>query len=649
MIMPLLVGMYASFAIIAMSITPIVAAEETEDIPTNAQNTGYHDSLVAALSQAGLVGALQADGPFTVFAPTDQAFADAGIDLTTFDTEEENNTLVDILKYHVVVGNILSTDLTDGMTTNAFNGDELVFDLSNDNVMVNDARVTEQDILASNGVIHVIDKVLMPPADPVGDICFNSVTQTLVPGANYEVCSAYMYVVDFEMAGQTFTGCYNTQTHQLADVSQEICEAYTWIPAIDIPSTAAATTIHTSLVAALTQADLVTALQADGPFTVFAPTDQAFADAGIDLTALDTEEGKATLVDILKYHVYSGSVASTEVTDGLTVTMLNGDDATFAVSDGVVKVGDATVTLADVTASNGVIHVIDKVLMPPADLVDIPSTAAATTIHTSLVAALTQADLVTALQADGPFTVFAPTDQAFADAGIDLTALDTEEGKATLVDILKYHVYSGSVASTEVTDGLTVTMLNGDDATFAVSDGVVKVGDATVTLADVTASNGVIHVIDKVLMPPADIPEGCDYVVGIDSTGYKFDNPDLSINVGQTVCWIWNDESMGHNVAQIENEGDKERLRGGKYSGEMMETEDFRITFDEDQTFFYICEPHVSMDMVGKVTVGTGIMVESEPTTVEDETENSTPGFTAIVLAIGVISAVFVASRMDRE
>jgi len=647
--MPLLVGMYASFAIIAMSITPIVAAEETEDIPTNAQNTGYHDSLYAALSQAGLVGALQADGPFTVFAPTDQAFADAGIDLTTFDTEEENNTLVDILTYHVVVGNILSTDLTDGMTTNAFNGDELVFDLSNDNVMVNDARVTQQDILASNGVIHVIDKVLMPPADPVGDICFNSVTQTLVPGANYEVCSAYMYVVDFEMAGQTFTGCYNTQTHQFADVSQEICEAYTWIPAIDIPSTAAATTIHTSLVAALTQADLVTALQADGPFTVFAPTDQAFADAGIDLTALDTEEGKATLVDILKYHVYSGSVASTEVTDGLTVTMLNGDDATFAVSDGVVKVGDATVTLADVTASNGVIHVIDKVLMPPADLVDIPSTAAATTIHTSLVAALTQADLVTALQADGPFTVFAPTDQAFADAGIDLTALDTEEGKATLVDILKYHVYSGSVASTEVTDGLTVTMLNGDDATFAVSDGVVKVGDATVTLADVTASNGVIHVIDKVLMPPADIPEGCDYVVGIDSTGYKFDNPDLSINVGQTVCWIWNDESMGHNVAQIENEGDKERLRGGKYSGEMMETEDFRITFDEDQTFFYICEPHVSMDMVGKVTVGTGIMVESEPTTVEDETENSTPGFTAIVLAIGVISAVFVASRMDRE
>ena len=647
--MPMLVGMYASFAIVAMTVTPIVAAQETEDIPTNAQNTGYHESLVAALSQAGLVSPLEADGPFTVFAPTDQAFADAGIDLSTFDTDEENATLVDILTYHVVVGSVLSSDITDGMTTNAFNGDELIFNLSGNSVMVNDARVTQADVLASNGVIHVIDKVLMPPTDPVGDICFNTITQTLVPGANSDVCSAYMYVEDFEMGGQTYTGCYNTVTHQLTDVSQDVCSAFEWSPAIDIPSTATATTIHSSLVAALTQADLVSALQADGPFTVFAPTDQAFADAGIDLTALDTEEGKATLVDILTYHVYSGSVASTDVTNGLTVAMLNGDDASFTVSEGVVKVGDATVTLADVPASNGVIHVIDKVLMPPVDLGDIPSVAQGTGNHASLVAALTQADLVSALQADGPFTVFAPTDQAFADAGIDLTALDTEEGKATLVDILTYHVYSGSVASTDVTNGLTVAMLNGDDASFTVSEGVVKVGDATVTLADVPASNGVIHVIDKVLMPPADIPDGCDYVIGVDSTGYAFDNTDLSIDVGQTVCWIWNDESMEHNVAEIENEGDKERLRGGKYSGEAMISEDYRITFEEDLTFYYICEPHISMNMVGKVTVGTGIMEESESNVVEEEIDNSTPGFTAIVLAIGVISAVFVASRMDSE
>ena len=265
MIMPMLVGMYASFAIVAMTVTPIVAAEETEDIPTNAQNTGYHESLVAALNQAGLVSPLEADGPFTVFAPTDQAFADAGIDLSTFDTDEENATLVDILTYHVFVGSVLSSDITDGMTTNAFNGDELIFNLSGNSVMVNDARVTQADVLASNGVIHVIDKVLMPPADLV-----------------------------------------------------------------DIPTAGANSGNHDSLVAALVQAELVATLEGEGPFTVFAPTDQAFTDAGIDLAALDNEDGKVTLTDILLYHVYSGSVASSDVTDGMTATMVNGDDVTVS-------------------------------------------------------------------------------------------------------------------------------------------------------------------------------------------------------------------------------------------------------------------------------------------------------------------------------
>ena len=136
----------------------------------------------------------------------------------------------------------------------------------------------------------------------------------------------------------------------------------------DIPTNAANTGNHDSLVAALVQAELVATLEGDGPFTVFAPTDQAFTDAGIDLAALDNEDGKVTLTDILLYHVYSGSVASSDVTDGMTATMENGDDVTFTVGD-TVMVNDATVVTADVIASNGIIHVIDKVLMPPADLV----------------------------------------------------------------------------------------------------------------------------------------------------------------------------------------------------------------------------------------------------------------------------------------
>ena len=413
----------------------------------------------------------------------------------------------------------------------------------------------------------------------------------------------------------------------------------------DIPTNAQNTGVHDSLVAALAHADLVTALQAEGPFTVFAPTDAAFAAAGIDLSTFDTDEENATLADILTYHVYSGSVQSSAVTDGLTVTMLNGDEATFTVTDGTVMIGEATVTTADVLASNGVIHVIDKVLMPPADPSDIPTTAASTGIHTSLVAALTQANLVAALQADGPFTVFAPTDAAFAAAGIDLTTFVTDDEIAALADILTYHVYAGSVASSAVTDGLTVTMLNGDEASFTVTDGVVMVGDATVTLADVPASNGVIHVIDKVLMPPADvIPDGCDYVIGIDTTGLAFDNTDLSINVGQTVCWIWQGESMAHNVAEIATEGDTTRMIGGVYSGEPMTSVDYRVTFDEDETFLYICVPHATMDMAGKITVGTGVVVEP---IVDEDDDNNTPGFTTFLVALALISAVLVTRRKD--
>ena len=142
------------------------------------------------------------------------------------------------------------------------------------------------------------------------------------------------------------------------------------------------------------------------------------------------------------------------------------------------------------------------------------------------------------------------------------------------------------------------------------------VKDANVVLADVPASSGFIHVIDKVLMPPAEpiLPDGCDYVIGVDESGYAYDVTDLSIDVGQTVCWIWEDESMGHNVAQIENEGDTNRMLGGKYSGMAMTSVDYRVTFDENQTFLYICEPHASMDMVGKVVVGTGVMEEVDET-----------------------------------
>ena len=135
------------------------------------------------------------------------------------------------------------------------------------------------------------------------------------------------------------------------------------------------------------------------------------------------------------YHVVSSEVPSSAVTECMSADAANGQPLAFTV-DGGVMVNDANVTMADVIASNGLIHVIDKVLTPTDTPNDIPRTAQCTGVHNSLVAGVIQAELLETLQGTGPFTVFAPTDQAFIDAGIDLAALDTPEGKQTLADIL---------------------------------------------------------------------------------------------------------------------------------------------------------------------------------------------------------------------
>ena len=715
-------------ALLMLSAIPLnVSADEYDDIPTNASSTGVHDSLVAALSHADLVTTLQGDGPFTVFAPTDDAFAAAGIDLTSFDTDEENATLADILLYHVYSGAVNAADVTDGMTVAMVNGDDASFTVSSDGtVMIGDATVTTADVISSNGVIHVIDTVLMPPADLVdipsvavgtgvhtalvaaltkadlvstlqGDGPFtvfaptdqaftdagidldsfstDEEIATLADILTYHVVAGSVLSTDLEdkttttaVNGDSLAFAVDADGVMVNDanvVSADVLASNGVVHVIDkvlmppieiepdIPTVAARTGVHTALVAALTQADLVTTLQGDGPFTVFAPTDDAFAAAGIDLTTFDTDEEIAALVDILLFHVYSGAVNAADVTDGLTVTMVNGDEATFTVStDGTVMVGDATVTSADVIASNGVIHVIDEVLMPPADLGDIPTVAAGTEIHTSLVAAVVQAGLLETLQSEGPFTLFAPTDEAFAAAGIDLAALDTPEGKETLANILLYHVVPGKIMSADLTDGKSnVTTANGDLLLVYVSDVLgVMVGDgvAMVTLADVPASNGVIHVIDKVLTPPADNDVTCDVTIGISSDGYAFSPAAVTIDVNQTVCWSWTSESMAHNVKEVDGMKSTTFVDGGITSGEASMTVDFHHTFTEDTIFYYACEPHISVDMFGKITVGDGGVEPSSDD--DDDSENNTPGFLGVTMIIATLGAVlFARSNRDEE
>ena len=701
--------------LLASSLPFSVTADATDDIPTNAAGTGVHDSLVAALTQADLVTTLQGDGPFTVFAPTDQAFTDAGIDLTTFDTDEEIAALADILLYHVVSGTILSTDLADGANTVvAANGDKLNVTLDAGAVTVgaSGATVTTADVVSSNGVIHVIDKVLMPPP---GDICYNVISHTIIPGATNLICNSHMFVENYTMGGQTITGCYNTVTHAVSNISAAECGAYMWTPAVSIAMTAGATTIHTSLVAALTAADLVTTLSGDTEYTVFAPSDDAFAAAGIDLDSYDTPEEIAALADILLHHVVPGVIPSSALADGAnTVVAANGDKLTVTVADGTVTVGadGAAVTLADVPASNGVIHVIDKVLMPPpgdicynmvshtivpgatnlicnsymyvvnytmagqtitgcyntvthavSDIssaecgaymwtpaVSIAMTAGATTIHTSLVAALTAADLVTTLSGDTEYTVFAPSDDAFAAAGIDLDSYDTPEEIAVLTDILLYHVVAGTTMSADLAEGMTtVTAANGDDLTINVANGGVMVGTAmaNVTLADVPASNGVIHVIDQVLMPPADETpdpfEGvdCAVTIGLTADGYGFSPSITNIDVGQTVCWSWTDAAMGHNVKQVDGFQSTTFVANGVTSGAAATTVAFHHTFTENQTFYYACEPHISMNMFGEVVVGDG---GAEPASDNDDDEN-TPGFMASTMILAGLGAILFMGR----
>ena len=649
----------ALIALLLLSAIPLsVTADETKDIPTNASETGNHNSLVAALAHAGLVDTLSGNGPFTVFAPTDQAFTDAGIDLANFDTDEANQTLVDILTYHVISGEVLSSSLTDGMSVETLNGDNVTIGVG-DNVTINDATVTTADVVSSNGVIHVIDKVLMPPEDGPEDI----------------------------------------------------------------PTIASSTGVHDVLVDAIIQAGLLTTLSGDGPYTIFAPTDQAFIDAGINLDNFTGEDGIAALGNVLAYHVTMGNVMSGDLSNGQFVTMLNQQQVRIGVTPGGVIVNDASVTQADVVASNGVIHVIDKVLMPPevaegeicynsvthtivpgADqatcegymylnntemngqnytgcyntvthqisnvseavcgaymwtaAVNIATTAAATSIHTSLVAALGVAGLVDTLSGDDNYTVFAPTDDAFAAAGINLADYDTEEEIAALADILLYHVVAGTISSSDLADGAnTVTAANGDELTVTVADGAVTVGaeSATVVLADVPASNGVIHVIDKVIMPPADEPTEpevvCAATIGITSDGYGFTPASVTVAVGETVCWKWTDESMAHNVKEVTGMKSKTYVENGVYSGAAAKTVDFHHTFTEDTTFYYACEPHIGMEMFGKVIVGDG---GEEPAVVDDDKDdkedNNTPGFLGITAILATLGAVlFARKRLDNE
>ncbi len=270
----------------------------------------------------------------------------------------------------------------------------------------------------------------------------------------------------------------------------------------DIVDTAVSAGSFKTLAAALEAADLVGALKGDGPFTVFAPTDEAFAKlpAGT-VEALLKPENKDQLTAILTYHVVAGAVPAKQVVGLNGAKTLNGQRVDIAVSGSSVKVDSANVIKTDIACSNGIIHVIDSVLLPSEQ--NLVETASSAGNFQTLIAAAKAAGLAGALTGDGPLTVFAPTDDAFAKlpAGT-VESLLKPENKGKLAAILKYHVVAGRVYSEDALAAKRAETLQGAPVRIGVVDGQPRINRSNLVATDIDASNGVIHVIDAVLLPP---------------------------------------------------------------------------------------------------------------------------------------------------
>ena len=325
--------------------TAAFAQDEPADIVDTAVAAGNFSTLVAAVQAAGLVDTLKGDGPFTVFAPTDEAFAKLPAGTVDALLADPEGALKQILLYHVVPGKVLSSDLSDGLEAPTAQGENVKFTLADGKALVNDANIVAADIEASNGVIHVIDSVILPPS---------------LAAASAEATP--------EAAAMAAEATPEATAEAMAEAA----------PVADIVDTAVAAGSFKTLVAAVQAAGLVDALKGEGPFTVFAPTDDAFAKLPAGTVDALLADPKGDLTQILLYHVLSGKVLAADVKDGLEATTLQGKPVKFSIKDGKPYINDAQIVTTDIATSNGVIHVIDSVILPPAEAAAATAEAAAT-------------------------------------------------------------------------------------------------------------------------------------------------------------------------------------------------------------------------------------------------------------------------------
>ncbi|RNC81691.1 MAG: fasciclin domain-containing protein [Phycisphaera sp.] len=272
-------------------------------------------------------------------------------------------------------------------------------------------------------------------------------------------------------------------------------------PEMNLVETAVNAGSFNTLVAAVKAAGLVDALSGDKPLTVFAPTDEAFANLPEGtVEKLLKPENKELLKSILLYHVVPGDIRAEQVVDLTAADTAAGQRVPISVIGSNVRVDDANVVKTDILTTNGTIHVIDRVIMPSTK--DIVETALEAGSFGTLVAAVKAAGLVEALKAEGPITVFAPTDEAFGklpEGTIETLLLPENKGK--LAEILTYHVVPGRIYADLALEAGEAETLQGSSVTIRIQDGKAMVNDAEIITTDIDTTNGVVHVIDSVILP----------------------------------------------------------------------------------------------------------------------------------------------------
>ena len=446
---------YFFFSILSLSLVLVSCGDDDEmDItePTNnlveiAQANGFN-ALAAAVTKAGLIDALSGSTDYTVFAPTDEAFANllATIGQTSVD-DVPAAVLEQILLYHVVPGKVFSTDISDG-EVNTLEGSTVALGTTS-GVTVNGTSVIGPfDVEATNGVVHTIGEVLVPAE--VGKF----VNSVLEP--------AYF--------SESFT----------------------------------------SLIAAAAKANVVDALLTTPNLTIFAPDNDAFAAAGINIDAVEAD----ALAAVLTYHVVGAKVMSTEIPR--EASTLNGNMIHFSlVETGNFINGSIEIKAVDIESGTGVVHVIDEVLFPPTgNLVQTAIALSDGGEFTSLIAALARTadegtadqNLIDVLGGAGPFTVFAPTNAAFQallDSNPNWTDL-ADIPLETLVSVLSYHVVPARAFDKDVKGALDTNneLPTALGQNIRVNVDVMSINDiSNIVGVNFNATNGVIHVIDSVLLP----------------------------------------------------------------------------------------------------------------------------------------------------